>query len=71
VHVQSRLRLRAEGAGREQEGIAGQERRHHQARLREDDQPEHRVGPQPVRGDDLGEVPVDVDDEVHQLADQV
>ena len=42
-----------EGAGGEQQGVAGQERRHHQPGLAEDDPEQDQIGPGAVVPDDL------------------
>ena len=49
----------------------GQERRHHEARLQEDDREEQRVGPGAVGLDDLREVLVEVQEEVDEPVDEI
>ena len=47
-----------------------QERRHHEPRLAEDDQEQDRVDPQVIVGDELGEMLVEMQDEVDEPGDQ-
>ena len=59
-----------EGARGEEQRVAGEERRHHQPRLAEDDEGEDRVGPHAVLLDELPEVLVEVQEEVDGLCDE-
>ena len=59
-----------QGARREEQRVAGEERRHHQPRLAEDDEGEDRVCPHPVLLDELPEVRVEVKEEVDDLGDE-
>src|SRR5450759_4211799 len=62
---------RGERPGREEERVPGQERRHDEAGLAEDDAEEDDVRERSVVADDLGKVPVEVQEDVHQLLDEV
>ncbi|MCY1508979.1 hypothetical protein D9M68_433060 [compost metagenome] len=57
----------ADGAGDEQQGVAGEERRHHQPGLAEDDQEEDGVDPGPVIGDQKVQVLIKVEDEIDRV----
>ena len=57
---------RGEGAAREQQRVAGQERRDDQPGLREDDGEQDGVDPRTVRDGQLGEVCVEVDEQIDQ-----
>src|SRR5450759_2205656 len=63
--------LLVERPGREEERVPGQERRHDEAGLAEDDAEEDDVRERSVVADDLGKVPVEVQEDVHQLLDEV
>ena len=60
-----------ERPGGEQEGVPGQERRHDEAGLAEDDHEQESVRPGAVIPHDVGEVPVEVQEDVDQLLQQV
>ena len=60
-----------EAARGEEEGVAGKERGHHEPRLQEDDQEEQGVGVAPVLLDDLGQVLVEVQEEVDEPVDEL
>ena len=60
-----------EAARGEQERVARQEGRHHQARLQEDDQEEDRVGGGPVALDDLRQVLIEMKEEVDEPVDEL
>ena len=57
-------RSRCCDASDKQKRIAREEEPDQEPRLREDDQEQHRVGPRAVAGDDLGQMAVDVQDEI-------
>ena len=71
MHIEACLRFRTEGTCGKEQGVAWKKGRHDQTRLREDDQKKHTIGPQTVAGYDFGEVFVDVEDEIHQLLEEV
>ena len=60
-----------DGPGREQQRVARQERRHHQPGLTEHDEKQDQVGPGPVLGGDLGEVLVEMQEEVDGLLQEL
>src|ERR1017187_3306639 len=62
---------RGERSGREQERVPGQERRHDEAGLAEDDAEEDDVRERSVVADHFGKVPVEVQEDIHQLLDEV
>src|SRR5260370_8564099 len=62
---------RREGADREEQRVAGQERGDHQPGLAEHDQEEDQVGPDPVVLDHLAQVPLEVQQDVDQHREQV
>jgi hypothetical protein len=61
---------RSERTDREQQRVPGQNRRHDQSGLAEDDQEQDRVDPEVIVGDELGEMLVEMQDEVDEPADQ-
>ena len=62
---------RGEAARREEERVAREDRRHHEARLQEDDREQERVGPGAVGLDHLREVLVEVQEEVDEPVDEI
>src|ERR1019366_8339652 len=62
---------RGERAGREEEGVARQERRHDEAGLAEDDGEKDDVRERPVIAGHLGKVLVEVQENVHELLREV
>ena len=55
------------GARREQQRIARQHRRHHEARLGEDDREEHPVDPPTICRDEIEQIPVDVQEQIDEV----
>src|SRR6185369_8063178 len=68
---QAHQSVRAHRADDEEERVAGQERHHDEPGLDEDDREQQRVDPGAVEADEVGEVDVDVEDEVEHRSEQI
>ena len=68
MDVELGVGLCAEGAGGEEEGVAGEKGGDDESCLGKDYGEEQCVGPRAVLGDEVGEVRVNVEDEVEELA---